>query len=53
VVEGARLESVYAPKGHRGFESLPLCEKKIEPASVYLQALLFAKTMLKHFYMLH
>jgi biopolymer transport protein ExbB len=24
VVEGARLESVYAPKGYRGFESLPL-----------------------------
>jgi hypothetical protein len=25
VVEGARLESVYTPKGYRGFESLPLC----------------------------
>ncbi len=24
VVEGARLESVYTPKGYRGFESLPL-----------------------------
>ena len=24
-VEGARLESVYTPKGYRGFESLPLC----------------------------
>lgn len=27
VVEGARLESVYTPKGYRGFESLPLCFK--------------------------
>jgi hypothetical protein len=27
VVEGARLESVYSPKGYRGFESLPLCYK--------------------------
>ena len=27
VVEGARLESVYTPKGYRGFESLPLCQK--------------------------
>ncbi len=26
VVEGARLESVYTPKGYRGFESLPLCD---------------------------
>jgi hypothetical protein len=26
VVEGARLESVYTPKGYRGFESLPLCK---------------------------
>ncbi len=26
VVEGARLESVYTPKGYRGFESLPLCQ---------------------------
>jgi hypothetical protein len=24
VVEGARLESVYTPKGYRGFESLSL-----------------------------
>ena len=28
MVEGARLESVYTPKGYRGFESLPLCKKK-------------------------
>jgi hypothetical protein len=28
VVEGARLESVYTPKGYRGFESLPLCNLK-------------------------
>ena len=27
VVEGARLESVYTPKGYRGFESLPLRKK--------------------------
>ena len=26
MVEGARLESVYTPKGYRGFESLPLCK---------------------------
>ena len=25
MVEGARLESVCAPKAYRGFESLPLC----------------------------
>ena len=25
VVEGARLEIVYTPKGYRGFESHPLC----------------------------
>ncbi len=27
MVEGARLESVYTPKGYRGFESLPLCKR--------------------------
>lgn len=30
MVEGARLESVYTPKGYRGFESLPLCEQSIK-----------------------
>jgi hypothetical protein len=29
VVEGARLESVYGSKGHRGFESHPLCENPV------------------------
>ena len=29
VVEGARLESVYSPKGYRGFESHPLCKKPV------------------------
>ena len=28
VVEGARLESVYTPKGYRGFESLSLRENE-------------------------
>jgi hypothetical protein len=28
VVEGARLESVYTPKGYRGFESRSLCKVK-------------------------
>ncbi|GEM_PF-5048676 len=31
VVEGARLESVYTPKGYRGFESLPLRNPKTRP----------------------
>ena len=31
MVEGARLESVYTPKGYRGFESLPLCKRKSRP----------------------
>jgi hypothetical protein len=29
VVEGARLESVYTSQGYRGFESLPLCKRKL------------------------
>lgn len=29
MVEGARLESVYSPKGYRGFESHPLNEKPV------------------------
>ena len=29
VVEGARLESVYGSKGHRGFESHPLNKKPV------------------------
>ncbi len=30
MVEGARLESVYAPQGHRGFESHPLCKSSFK-----------------------
>lgn len=35
MVEGARLESVYAPKGHRGFESLPLCKYRMVMTKLY------------------
>ncbi len=37
VVEGARLESVYTPKGYRGFESLPLC--RVLELLIYLRIL--------------
>ena len=40
MVEGARLESVYTPKGYRGFESLPLCKRK--PAT-FVAGFLFLK----------
>ena len=33
VVEGARLESVYTPKGYRGFESLTLRRKQYQKRS--------------------
>lgn len=40
MVEGARLESVYTPKGYRGFESLSLRENEAQ-LTVYLLIALF------------
>ncbi len=39
MVEGARLESVYTPKGYRGFESLSLREKSSQFAVFQLIAI--------------
>ncbi len=44
MVEGARLESVYTPKGYRGFESRPLRFLKAAflPTKVFILVLLFS-----------
>ena len=39
MVEGARLESVYTPKGYRGFESLSLRENEAQLTQFQLVAL--------------